>query len=257
MADSEIPVSSGPPEPCHEELDAQEDPAVDLQESRQHSARHAWNRITGVMHTHAHVRDWISAVFTGALVIATIYYVHYAGQQRNAMLDAVKESRRANDLAEQALSEAQQTRLSAEGMAQENLGIAKQSMVAQLRAWVNFSLLQADQAKRTIKVEFTNNGRSVARDIGFHFRTVDGQGRSVQAGDFTLPQLSPGSYSSDIIIDLPRFKESEPMSLNFMAEYWNGFERTTDGESSYRYKPGKGWSIISSPLKKVGSKKKR
>jgi hypothetical protein len=42
-------------------------------------------------------------------MIATIFYVHYAASQRDAMLDALKESKRANDISENALEHIKET----------------------------------------------------------------------------------------------------------------------------------------------------
>jgi hypothetical protein len=87
MADPKVPISSGPDEPSSKELDA--DSTKDTSKAQgnpspQDSAmRQAWRWVVG---KHDHIRDWLIAAFTCALMVATFFYVYYAKQQRDAMI---------------------------------------------------------------------------------------------------------------------------------------------------------------------------
>jgi hypothetical protein len=120
MKDTEIPVPSGPEMPSVKEAEAEtaEDTADNQGQPREYMTRRRrmWDWISG---RHGHIRDWLVAGFTLALTIATIFYVHYAGQQRDAMIEAVKESKRASDAAEKAVEIAEQTRRDSERIATE------------------------------------------------------------------------------------------------------------------------------------------
>src|SRR5437588_7062838 len=90
MSEPKIPIANGPQEPNGEEADAREtENAADGEgQPRQYPSRRRrmWDWITG---RHGHTRDWLIAVFTAALTVATIFYVHYAKEQRDAMLKQV------------------------------------------------------------------------------------------------------------------------------------------------------------------------
>lgn len=126
MSNSQIPEADRPDMPSSQENDASE--AEDAPNSdgqprqRLTRRRRIWDWVTG---RHGHIRDWLIAVFTAALTIATIFYVHYAGQQRDAMIDAVKQSTRASDAAEKAVAIAEQARLDSERATKESADTAK------------------------------------------------------------------------------------------------------------------------------------
>jgi len=131
MKETKIPVSSGPDMPSVQEIEAEtaEGTTGNQAQPREYPTRQRrmWDWISG---RHGHIRDWLVAGFTLALTIATIFYVHYAGQQRDAMIEAVRESKRASDAAEKAVEIAEQTRRNSETFAKETTDRAERATKA-------------------------------------------------------------------------------------------------------------------------------
>lgn len=90
-------------------------------------AQRSWEWITG---KHLHIREYGIGVMIGLTAVATMGYCSVATEQRDAMIEAVKESRRASNAAERAVEIAEQARHDSERTANETANRAERATKA-------------------------------------------------------------------------------------------------------------------------------